>query len=257
MELKQSVILITGGASGLGLATAEHLSGLGARVAVVDMNEEAGAEAVKSLSNDAAFFRADVTDEASAEAAVNATVERFGALHACINCAGIGTPAKTLGRDGPLPLASFSKIISVNLIGTFNVLRLAAEQMAKNEPLNDDGERGVIINTASVAAFDGQIGQAAYSASKGGIVGMTLPIARDLAPYNIRINTIAPGIMGTPLLESALSDKVKAHLLEMVQFPHRLGKPAEFARLAVHLIENSYINAEVIRIDGGIRMQPR
>ncbi|MFM7786583.1 MAG: SDR family oxidoreductase, partial [Gammaproteobacteria bacterium] len=202
------------------------------------------------------FQSVNVADEASVQAAIAATVQRFGAVHICCNYAGIGNAVKTLGKNGPFPLAEFNKVIQINLVGTFNTLRLAAEQMAKNEPFNSDGGRGVIINTASVAAYEGQIGQAAYSASKGGVVGMTLPIARDLASYGIRVNTIVPGLINTPLFQSLPEPAVKA-LSQSVLYPQRLGSPDEIAHLAVAIIENDYINGECIRMDGGIRMQPR
>ncbi|MDB5970147.1 MAG: 3-hydroxyacyl-CoA dehydrogenase [Hydrocarboniphaga sp.] len=254
MKIENSVAIITGGASGLGKATVEKFAGMGAKVAIFDMNEEAGSALARQLGENAAFFKVNVADEASVQAAVAQTVERFGALHICINYAGIGNAFKTVGKNGPFPLAEFNKVIQVNLVGTFNVLRLAAEQMVKNQPV--DGERGVIINTASVAAYEGQMGQAAYSASKGGIVAMTLPIARDLASYNIRVNTIAPGLIHTPLFNGSPQNVVDA-LAAQVLNPQRLGQPAEIAHLATCIVENAYINGETIRIDGGIRMQAK
>lgn len=254
MKIQDTVSIITGGASGLGRATVERFISLGGKVAIFDMNEAAG-EAVAGTFKDAAIFcKVNVTDEASVQAAIARTMERFGAVHVCINYAGIGNATKTLGKNGVFPLAEFNKVIQVNLIGTFNVLRLAAEQIAKNEPV--DRERGVIINTASVAAYEGQIGQAAYSASKGGVIGMTLPIARDLASYGIRVNTLVPGLIHTPLFDS-LGPKVVDALAAQVLNPQRLGRPEEVAHLAACIVENSYINGESIRIDGGIRMQPK
>lgn len=256
MELRNKVAVITGGASGIGRATAEKFAALGAKVAIFDMNEEAGNALVQQLGGAAIFYAVDVTDEASAQRGIEQTMTAFGAIHICVNCAGIGNAIRTYSKKGAFPLADFNHIIHINLIGTFNVLRLAAEQMAKNERPDEFSDRGVIINIASVAAFDGQIGQAAYSASKGGVVGMTLPIARDLADYAIRVNTIAPGLIHTPLLAS-LPDNVRDSLSSTVLYPKRLGRPEEIAHLAVSIVENGYINGECIRMDGGIRMQPR
>ncbi|MEE4300500.1 MAG: SDR family NAD(P)-dependent oxidoreductase [Pseudomonadales bacterium] len=256
MDLENKVAVVTGGASGLGRATAEAFIARGAKVAIFDLNEELAQKTAGELGAAAAPFRVDVGDEASVQAAVDGTVERFGAIHVNVNCAGIGAAARTLGRDGAMPLATFEFVLRVNLIGTFNTLRLCAEQMAKNEPVNEDGERGVIVNTASVAAFDGQVGQAAYSASKAGVAGMTLPIARDLSRSGIRVNTIAPGIFETPMMMGA-PDQVRVPLIEMVQFPKRLGEPPEFALLATQMVENPYLNGETVRLDGGIRMQPK
>ncbi len=254
MKLQNSVALITGGASGLGRATVESFIAQGTKVAILDLNDKEGEALAASLGPNALYAKTNVADEASVQAAIAATVERFGAVHICINYAGIGNAFKTYGKTGPFPLAEFNKIIQVNLVGSFNVLRLAAEQMAKNEPV--DEERGVIINTASVAAYEGQIGQAAYSASKGGIVSMTLPIARDLASYGIRVNTIVPGLIHTPLFNASPQNVVDA-LAAQVLNPKRLGKPEEIAHLATAIVENRYINGECIRIDGGIRMQAR
>jgi NAD(P)-dependent dehydrogenase (short-subunit alcohol dehydrogenase family) len=256
MELKDKVAVITGGASGLGKATAEKVIAAGGKVAIFDLNEELAQATAKELGPDAAAFKVNVADEASVQAAVAGTMERFGAIHANVNCAGIGAAARTLGKEGAMPLKTFEFVIGVNLIGTFNTLRLCAEQMAKNDPVNEDGERGVIVNTASVAAFDGQVGQAAYSASKAGVAGMTLPIARDLGRNGIRVCTIAPGIFETPMMMGA-PDQVRLPLIEMVQFPKRLGNAPEYAALAVHILENGYLNGETIRLDGSIRMQPR
>lgn len=256
MKVKGKVAIITGGASGLGLATAQSLVQQGAKVAIFDMNEDKAREVCDELGENAIYSVADVTDEESVKIGIDRTVEQFGAVHICVNCAGVGTPQKTLGRSGAMPLENFKKVIDINLIGTFNVLRLAAEQMAKNEPFTDSGERGIIINTASVAAFDGQMGQAAYGASKAGVAGMTLPIARDLSSHGIRVNTIAPGLFRTPMAAS-LPEKVIEKLENMVEFPKRLGKPSEYASLVLFMIENEYINGEVVRFDGGIRMAPR
>ena len=255
MDLNNKVVIVTGGASGLGLVTCQQLAKQGAKIAAFDLNEEAGQALVDELKGQAIFTKVDVTDVASVEAGIAQAVEAFGTIHVCINCAGIAPGGKTIGRNGALPLEKFAQVININLIGTFNVLRLAAEQMAKNEP-GEDGERGVIINTASVAAFDGQMGQSAYAASKAGVVGMTLPIARDLARLGIRIMTIAPGIFDTPMMKG-MTDEVRDPLIEMVQNPKRFGDPEEYASLAAHIISNNYLNGEVIRLDGAIRMEPR
>ncbi len=255
MQLENKGVLVTGGASGLGAACARLLSQAGARVAIADLNSEGGTALAKEIGNSALFVNTNVTDEASVEAAVKAAVEAFGGLYVTINCAGIGIAERVLGKHGPHNLGLFSKVIQVNLVGTFNTIRLAAAAMTSNEP-NEEGERGVIVNTASVAAFDGQIGQAAYSASKGGIVGMTLPIARELARFGIRVMTIAPGIFDTPLL-GALPEPARISLGQQVPFPPRLGRPSEYAALAKHIIENPMLNGEVIRLDGAIRMAPR
>lgn len=254
MKIANSVAVITGGASGLGRATVEKFVAAGAKVAIFDFNEDAGQDMANTLGDAVAFFKVNVADEVSVQQAIDQTVAKFGAIHICINYAGIGSGAKTLGKNGIFPLAEFNKVLQVNLVGSFNVLCRAAEQMAKNELV--DGERGVIINTASVAAFEGQIGQAAYSASKGGIVGMTLPIARDLASYGIRVNTIAPGLIHTPLFDS-LPSNVSEALAATVLNPQRLGRPEEIAQTATFIVENAYVNGETIRVDGGIRMQPR
>jgi len=257
MEINGKVAVVTGGASGLGRATVERLAKAGAKVAIFDMNADLGKELESELGADNALFcQVNVADEDSVKAGVDAVIAKFGAIHINCNYAGIGNAIKTMGKNGPFPLADFNKIIQVNLVGTFNTLRLCAEQMVNNEPMNEHGARGVIINTASVAAFEGQIGQAAYSASKGGVVGMTLPIARDLASYGIRVNTIAPGLIETPLM-LGLGEKVCEALGNMVLYPRRLGKADEIAHLAQSIIENDYINGETIRMDGGIRMQPK
>ncbi|WP_151703085.1 3-hydroxyacyl-CoA dehydrogenase [Nitrincola alkalilacustris] len=255
MDIKDKVVIITGGASGLGLVTSQQLAAQGAKVAIFDLNQEAGEALAAELGSNTLFARVDVTDATSVESAIRQVVEAFGTIHVCINCAGIAPAGKTVGRNGPLALEKFSQVININLIGTFNVLRLAAAEMANNEP-DTNGERGVIINTASVAAFDGQIGQAAYSASKAGVCGMTLPIARDLAGVGIRVMTIAPGIFDTPMM-MAMPDEVRDPLIKMVQHPKRFGAPAEYASLAAHIIQNSYLNGEVIRLDGGIRMEAK
>jgi len=255
MEISNKVALITGGASGLGLSTAKTLVESGANVMLLDLNEDNAKKAVESLGDNSSYVIANVTEEDSVQNAIDETLKKYGSLDIVINCAGIGSASKTVGRDGAHPLDYFKTVVDINLNGTFNVLRLAAVEMGKNEP-NADGECGVIINTASVAAYDGQIGQAAYSASKGGVVGMTLPIARDLARMGIRINTIAPGIFDTPLMGMA-PDTVRNPLIEMTQFPKRLGVPSEYAALSKHIIENAFLNGETIRIDGAIRMQPK
>jgi len=255
MDLASVRAVVTGGASGLGRATAARLAGAGARVAILDRPASAGADVAKSLGAAAVFTAADVTSADDVARALDAARAGLGAINVLVNCAGIGTAMKTVGRSGPAKLEEFSRVIQVNLIGTFNCIRLAAAQMAKNAP-NGEGERGVIINTASVAAFDGQIGQAAYSASKGGVVGMTLPIARDLAELGIRVCTIAPGLFETPML-AGLPEPARVSLGKQVPFPPRLGRPTEYAALAAHIIENPMLNGETIRLDGAIRMQPR
>lgn len=247
MRIEGSTFIVTGGGSGLGRATAERLAASGAKVVVADLEGEAPKEGQ--------FVEADVTDEDAVSAAVRAA-EELGGPHGLINCAGIGPPEKVLGKNGPHGLDSFSKVVQVNLVGTFNAIRLAVEAMARREPSGQDGERGVIVNTASVAAYEGQIGQAAYSASKGGIVSMTLPIARELASSGIRVATIAPGLFDTPLL-AGLPEEARDSLGKQVPFPSRLGAPEEYAALALHIVENPMINGEVIRLDGAIRMAPR
>ena len=250
MQIKDAVAVVTGGASGLGLATTKRLLDAGASVVVIDLRE---GDELGKLGERVKFASADVTDEAAVSQALD-LAESLGPLRINVNCAGIGSAAKTLGKDGPFPLDWFTKTIQVNLIGTFNVLRLSAQRIAKNEPIGE--ERGVIVNTASVAAFEGQIGQAAYSASKGGVVGMTLPVARDLARELIRVCTIAPGLFKTPLLGS-LPEEAQKSLGQQVPHPARLGDPDEYGALAVHIIENPMLNGEVIRLDGAIRMAPR
>jgi NAD(P)-dependent dehydrogenase (short-subunit alcohol dehydrogenase family) len=253
VEITDAVALVTGGASGLGLATTKRLLDAGAQVVVLDLK---GEEVVRELGDRARFAPADVTDEKAVTSALD-IAESLGPLRIVVNCAGTGNAIRVLGKDGVFPLDAFRKVVDINLIGTFNVLRLGAERIAKTEPVGPNGEeRGVIINTASVAAFDGQIGQAAYSASKGGVVGMTLPIARDLAGKGIRVVTIAPGLFDTPLL-AGLPEPARESLGKQVPHPSRLGKPDEYGALAVHIVENPMLNGEVIRLDGAIRMAPR
>jgi NAD(P)-dependent dehydrogenase (short-subunit alcohol dehydrogenase family) len=245
MQTEGHTFLVTGGGSGLGAATARLLERNGANVVVADLR-----------GGGSRFVETDVTDEASVRGAVSTALEHFGGLHGAINCAGIASAEKTLGKRGPHSLASFAKVVQVNLIGTFNVVRLAAEAMATNEPTGADGERGVIVNTASVAAFDGQVGQVAYAASKGGVVAMTLPVARDLATLGIRVMAIAPGIFDTPMM-AGLPEAARESLGKQVPFPSRLGRPEEYAALVRHIVENPMLNGEVIRLDGAIRMAPR
>jgi NAD(P)-dependent dehydrogenase (short-subunit alcohol dehydrogenase family) len=255
MQIAGKTFLVTGGGSGLGAATVRRLAKAGGNVLIVDLNEENGKAVAAELGKQGRFVAADVSDEAAVQKAVNAAKEMFGGLHGAINCAGIGTAMRVLAKEGPHNLEVFAHVIKVNLIGTFNVIRLASQLMAAGDP-DAGGERGVIVNTASVAAFDGQIGQAAYSASKGGIVGMTLPIARELARFGIRVVTIAPGLFNTPLM-AMLPDEAKQSLGAQVPFPPRLGEPDEFAMLAVQIVENPMLNGETIRLDGAIRMAPK
>lgn len=252
MDIQGLAAIVTGGASGLGAGTAEMLAARGAKVTIFDMNAELGTAKAKELGGH--FVAVNVTDEAAVENAIQEAEGLHGKARILVNCAGIGPPAKIINRDGSvLPLGDFSKIVTINLIGSFNVLSKFAGRIHDAEPLNADGERGVIVNTASVAAFDGQIGQAAYSASKGGVVGMALPIARELARYGIRVNTIAPGIFWTPLL-ATLPQEAQDSLGRQVPFPSRLGQPKEFAQLVEAIVTNPMLNAEVIRLDGAIRM---
>ncbi|MDC8801930.1 3-hydroxyacyl-CoA dehydrogenase [Halomonas pacifica] len=256
MKFQDNTFIVSGGASGLGEASVRALHKAGARVVIADLNVERGEALADELGERVRFRRTDVTSDADGQAVVDLAVETFGGLQGLINCAGVGDPAKVVDRHGePLPLDTFSRIVNINLLGTFNMLRLAAAAMAKGEP-QADGERGVIINTASVAAFDGQIGQPAYAASKGGIVAMTLPIARELARHGIRVMTIAPGLFKTPLME-ALPEEAQQSLAAAIPFPSRLGEPDEFARLACHIVDNAMLNGETIRLDGSIRMAPR
>lgn len=253
MEIRNKTAFITGGASGLGLATAKNFVAAGGNVMLYDLNADALQEAAAELGEAAIWHAGDVADEVGVKSAITSAVEAFGALHINVNSAGIGGAARTVGKNGPMPLEKFEHIVRVNLVGTFNVLRLCAEVMQINEPVSEDGERGVIINVASVAAFDGQTGQAGYAASKGGIVAMTLPIARDLGKRGVRVMTIAPGVFETPLLARA-PDEVRDPLIAITQFPKRLGDPDEFAHQVTHIVNCSYLNGETIRLDAGIRM---
>ena len=253
MDITDGVALVTGGASGLGLATTKALVAGGAKAVILDLPTSAGEQIAKDLGDAVRFAAADVRDEDEVAAALD-VADALGPLRVAVNCAGTGNAIRTVGRNGPFPLADFRRIVEINLIGTFNVIRLAADRMVRHDPVGE--ERGVIVNTASVAAFDGQIGQAAYSASKGGVVGMTLPIARDLASMSIRVVTVAPGLFDTPLLAGAPED-VRAALGRQVPHPARLGNPDEFGALAAHIVANPMLNGEVIRLDGAIRMAPR
>jgi NAD(P)-dependent dehydrogenase (short-subunit alcohol dehydrogenase family) len=253
MQIQEHAALVSGGASGLGRATTEALARAGAKVAILDINEAAAQQAAREIGGVA--FACDVADAASAERAVTAARERHGAARIVVNCAGVGPAARIVGRDGPMPLDAFRRVIEINLIGSFNLLRLAAADMAGLDPL-DDGERGLIVLTASVAAYEGQIGQAAYSASKGGIVGLTLPAARELARHGVRVMAIAPGIFGTPMLQ-ALPQNVQDSLGASVPFPSRLGRPEEYAALVLDICRNPMLNGSVIRLDGALRMAPR
>lgn len=256
MDIKGKTAIVTGGASGLGKATVERYISDGANVAIFDLDEAAGSALAETLGERAMFCKVNVADEASVADGITAVIEQFGALHIVNNYAGIGPACKTYGKKGPHPLDVYMKVVMVNQVGTFNVARLAVERMAANEPVNEDGVRGVIINTASVAAYEGQIGQVAYSATKGAVVGMTLPMARELASYGIRVNTIVPGLIHTPLFETVEESYYKS-LEASTVFPQRLGKTSEIAALSAHIVENDYINGECIRMDAGIRMQPR
>lgn len=256
MNIQGKVAIVTGGASGLGQATVEALINQGAKVAIFDLNDDAGNALAEKLGSSVIYHKVNVTDEDSVQDGINEVVKQFGAIHICCNYAGIANGIKTVGKNGAFPLKEFTKVININLVGTFNVLRLAAEKMVTNEPFDEFGGRGVIINTASIAAYEGQMGQAAYSASKGGVVAMTLPIARDLASRGVRVNTIVPGLIHTPLFDS-LPEEAVASLSTSVLNPQRLGKPEEVGHIAISIIENDYINGECIRVDGGIRMQPR
>ena len=252
MQNQNGVFVVTGGGSGLGAATARMLVEAGAKVVLADVNRDAGEALAAELGSAAAFALTDVTDADSGKAAIDLAVSRFGRLTGLVSCAGVAPAEKVVGRDAPHKLDSFARTVSINLIGTFNMLRLAADVMSKAEP-DAGGERGIIINTASVAAFDGQIGQAGYASSKAGVVGLTLPVARELSRFGIRVMAVAPGIMETPML-MGMPQEVQDALGKMVPFPSRLGKPAEFAGLVRHIIENPYLNGEVIRLDGAIRM---
>jgi len=255
MRFDGRTIIVTGGASGLGLATVEMVLAAGGRAVILDVNEQAGASAAARLGNSARFITADVTSDASLKRAVDTALETFGAVHGLVCAAGIAAAERVLPKDGVQPLEHFTRVINVNLVGTFNAVRLAAAAMAANEP-NEAGERGVIVTTASVAAFDGQIGQAAYAASKGGIVALTLPVARELARLGVRVMTIAPGTFDTPLM-AGLPEAARQSLAQQVPFPSRLGRPPEYAALVRHIFENEMLNGEVIRLDGAIRMAPK
>jgi NAD(P)-dependent dehydrogenase (short-subunit alcohol dehydrogenase family) len=252
MQIEGFVAVVSGGASGLGEASVRYLAEKGAQVSILDLGEENGEKIASELGASVVFCKTDVTNEESVQGAINRTMENFGAIHGAINCAGVATPAKVLGKEGPMPINQFNQVVQINLVGTMNVIRLAAEQMAKNRPDQND-ERGVVVNTASVAAWEGQYGQAAYAASKAGVVGITLPIARELAGYGIRVVTIAPGLFETPMI-AGMPDKIRESLYKMTLFPKRLGRPIEFAALVSHIIENPMLNGEVIRLDGGMRM---
>lgn len=254
MEIKNCTAIVTGGASGMGLATATLLSQLGAKVAILDMNLAEADKTAKEINGLA--IACDVTDEKSVEKAIAAINEQYGPARICVNCAGVVKGKRMVGSTGPMPLDEFRQVIDINLVGTFNVMRTASASMIPLTPIGESNERGIIINTASVAAFEGQIGQTAYSASKGGIVSMTLPAARELAQFGIRVVTIAPGLVNTPMFEK-IPPEARKSLEDMVPFPKRLAHPSEFARLAVHIIENAMLNGEVIRLDGAIRMQAK
>ncbi|MFK0165102.1 3-hydroxyacyl-CoA dehydrogenase [Rhizobium sp. NPDC090279] len=254
MLIHGKTFVVTGGGSGLGAAVARMLAGEGANVVIADINTDAGAGIVGELGACTAFIKTDVTDEKDAQAAIDKALERFGQLHGLVNCAGVAPGEKIIGRNGPHRLDSFARTVGINLIGTFNMIRLAAVAIVKNEP-DTESERGVIINTASIAAFDGQVGQAAYAASKGGVVAMTLPIARELARRGVRVVTIAPGIFETPMM-AGMPQEVQDSLSKSVPFPQRFGRPVEFAALVRHICENTMLNGEVIRLDGALRMAP-
>ena len=255
MEIKGCTAVVTGGASGLGEASVRTLINEGAKAAILDFDEERGAQLVAELGDSVVFYKTDITDENAVQDAIDKTVDNFGGVHFAINCAGVATPAKVLSKRGPISIEQFNRVVQVNLTGTLIVTRVAAEKMINNTP-NEDGEKGVVINTASVAAFDGQIGQIAYSSSKAAVVGMTLPIAREFASYGIRVVTIAPGLFDTPML-AGLPEKARESLITQVPFPKRLGKPDEYAFLAKHIIENPLLNGETIRLDQAIRMGAR
>ena len=255
MQIEGSTFIVTGGASGLGAATARMIVDGGGHAVIADLKDDEGRAFASQLGDSARFVRTDVTDETSGKGAVAAALDAFGGVQGLVNCAGIVHGEKVVGKDGPHTLAGFARAIGINLIGTFNLVRLAADAMAKNAP-NAGGERGVIVNTASVAAFDGQIGQAAYSASKAGVAGMTLPIARELARYGIRVMAIAPGIFWTPMVDG-MPEAVQQSLSASIPFPSRLGKPEEFADLVAYILQNTYLNGETIRLDGATRLAPK
>jgi NAD(P)-dependent dehydrogenase (short-subunit alcohol dehydrogenase family) len=255
MNHKDVVALVTGGASGLGEASIMELVKKGAKIIIVDVDSDKGAKLAASIGANAIFIKTDVTNEVDVREAIKKGIDTFGKINVVINCAGIVNPGKVVGKKGPMPLESFNKVLQINLVGMFNVIRLMVEQMMNNTP-GEEGEKGVIINCASIAAFEGQLGQAAYSASKAGIVGMTLPIAREISDYGIRIVTIAPGIFDTPLM-AGLPPAIKEDMAKTVPFPKRLGQPVEFAKLAIHIIENTMLNGCCIRLDGALRMPPK
>lgn len=255
MDTKNVVAIVTGGASGLGEACIRNLVKEGGKVSILDLADERGQKLASEMQDAAIFCMADVTDERTVQIAVDDTIKTFGAIHVAVNCAGVGISAKVLGKEGPMTMEHFNKVLQINLMGTMNVIRLAAEKMVKNIP-NEDGEKGIIINTSSGAAFEGQIGQAAYSASKAAIVGMTLPIAREFADYGIRVVTIAPGAFDTPMM-AGLPEKAKEDLIKTLPFPSRMGKPSEFAQLVTQIIENPMLNGATIRIDAALRMAAR
>ena len=256
MQANSVRAIVTGGVSGLGLAVAERLVADGGRVALFDLNDERGAAAVQALgAGHARYFRTDVANEEAVEASVEAADDFLGGLNVVVSCAGVIGPGRVLGRDGPMPLAQFGAVVSVNLVGTFNVAKATAARMQHNAP-GEDGERGVIVNTASIAAYEGQVGQAAYSASKAGVVGMTLPMARELARFGIRVNTIAPGIFWTPMVDG-MPAALQQSLADSIPFPSRLGQPSEFADLVASIVRNRYINGETIRLDGAVRLSPK
>ena len=257
MQIKDNVAIVTGGASGLGEAVVRRMVQGGGKAAIFDMNADRGQQLAAELGASAIFCKVDVASEESVAAGISAAREAFGAIHACVNCAGIpGLLGRTVSKKGPYPLAEFAKVVTINLVGTFNVARLAAAEMMKNDPQGASGERGVIINTSSLAGIEGQMGQVAYAASKAGVIGLTLPMVRDLAQFNVRVLAIAPGLFETPMGAGA-PPEVKAKLIETLEFPKRMGDPAEFASLVAFLIENSYVNGELIRIDAGTRPPPR
>nr|WP_315425853.1 SDR family NAD(P)-dependent oxidoreductase [uncultured Albidiferax sp.] len=257
MQIKDNVAIVTGGASGLGEAVVRRMVQGGGKAAIFDMNTDRGTQLAEELGGNAIFCKVDVTGEESVAAGLSATREVFGSIHACVNCAGIpGLLGRTVSKKGPYPLTEFAKVVTINLVGTFNVARLAAAEMMKNDPQGASGERGVIINTSSLAGIEGQMGQVAYAASKAGVIGLTLPMVRDLAQFNVRVLAIAPGLFETPMGAGA-PPEVKAKLIETLEFPKRMGEPAEFASLVAFLIENSYVNGELIRLDAGTRPPPR
>ena len=252
MDIRGCVAVVTGGASGLGEACVRELAQHGANVAILDVAQERGEQIANEIGDAVRFCKTDITDEKTVREAIDRTADAFGAIHVAINCAGVGTPAKVLGKNGPMPMDQFNRVVQINLMGTMNVIRFSALRMLENQG-NEDGEKGVIINTASVAAFEGQVGQAAYSASKAAVVGITLPIAREFTEYGIRVVTIVPGLFETPML-AGLPEKVKEALSHMIPFPKRLGKPREYALLAKQIIENPMLNGTSIRLDAAIRM---